>query len=82
MALPTICAGAPGDRNFPRKISELPLAYASFSELNGDPEIDFTQVPQRVGVFVDFTYRVGRSTARPASWRALFFDEAHDFPGS
>jgi hypothetical protein len=31
----------PGRSNFPRKISELPLAYASFGELYCDPEIDF-----------------------------------------
>jgi hypothetical protein len=41
MALPTVCAGLPGRSGFPRKISELPLAYASFGELDSNPEIDF-----------------------------------------
>jgi len=74
----------------PRKASEIYLLLtedrttppATMARWIGDPEIVFTQVPQRVGLFVDFMYRVGRLTARPASWRALFFDEAHDFPGS
>jgi hypothetical protein len=49
-ALPTICAGQPGRSGFPRKISELPLAYASFGELDSDPEVDFGK--HRVEPFV------------------------------
>jgi len=74
----------------PRKAAEIYLRLtddrttplATMTSWLSDPEIEFTQVPQKVGVFVDFMHRVGRLTAKPASWRELFFGEAHDFPGS
>jgi NitT/TauT family transport system substrate-binding protein len=47
-----------------------------------DPEITFKSAPERVQVFTDFMHRIGRLSAKPASWKELFFPEAHDLQGS
>ena len=54
---------------------ELTQSYTS-----GD--IEFTRVPSRVGQFVEFMHKVGSVKTKPASWRDLYFPEAHNLPGS
>lgn len=47
-----------------------------------DPEIEFTLTPRNVMKYVDFMVRIGMMKNRPASWKDLFFPEAHGLPGS
>jgi NitT/TauT family transport system substrate-binding protein len=46
------------------------------------PEFKFSKVPKTVGTLADFMHRVGSIKNKPASWKDLFFPEAHDLPGN
>ena len=48
----------------------------------GVPDMDFTVDPRNITKYSDFLHRTGRLPARPASWKDLFFREAHDLAGS
>ena len=60
-----------------KKLSEDDLT-ASFSS----KDLEFTKVPSRLGKMLDFMYRIGSMKNKPASWKDLFFEEAHGLPGS
>ncbi|MEJ0071538.1 MAG: ABC transporter substrate-binding protein [Pseudomonadota bacterium] len=47
-----------------------------------DPAIEFTLVPKRLMKIADFMHQVGSIKVAPASWKDLFFENAHDLPGS
>ncbi len=47
-----------------------------------DPDAEFTAVPRNVRTVVDFMNRVGTIKVKPASWKDLFFPEAHALAGS
>jgi len=47
-----------------------------------DPRFVFTIIPHRVMRTADFMHRTGRVKERPASWKDLFFPEAHRHGGS
>jgi NitT/TauT family transport system substrate-binding protein len=47
-----------------------------------DPAIEFTLVPKRLIKITDFMHQVGTIKIKPASWKELFFENAHDQPGS
>jgi NitT/TauT family transport system substrate-binding protein len=47
-----------------------------------DPDIDYTTAPANLMKHVEFMHKVGRMKHMPASWRDLFFAEAHDLKGS
>lgn len=47
-----------------------------------DPQIKFTTTPQNVLKYVDFMNRTGAIKVKPASWKDLFFPNAHALPGS
>jgi NitT/TauT family transport system substrate-binding protein len=74
----------------PRKAAEIYLRLAgdkknpleAMTRMVSDPDFDYTIVPLRVAMFVDFMSRVGRIAAKPESWKTLFFDEIHALPGS
>jgi NitT/TauT family transport system substrate-binding protein len=46
------------------------------------PEFKFTQTPNGIMNFVSFMNRIGTVKSKPASWKDLFFDEAHALPGN
>jgi NitT/TauT family transport system substrate-binding protein len=50
--------------------------------LMNDPDIEFTVVPKNFLKIVDFMAEVGSIKVKPASWKDLFFPEAHGLPGS
>ena len=58
------------------------LDEAELSALMATKDLEFTKVPSNVGKMVDFMQRVGLVKAKPASWKDLFFPEAHSLPGS
>ncbi|MEP7207277.1 MAG: ABC transporter substrate-binding protein [Casimicrobiaceae bacterium] len=47
-----------------------------------DPDAEFTAIPRNVKPVVDFMNRVGTIKVKPASWKDLFFPEAHGLAGS
>jgi len=52
------------------------------AKMLGHPDIVFTLAPRNVGAIADFMYETGRIKAKPASWKDLFFPEAHGLQGS
>jgi NitT/TauT family transport system substrate-binding protein len=46
------------------------------------PEFKFSATPKTVGALTEFMHRVGSIKNKPASWKDLFFKEAHDLPGN
>ena len=47
-----------------------------------DPDIDYTTTPANLMKHAEFMHRVGRLRRLPASWKDLFFAEAHELSGS
>ena len=45
-------------------------------------DLEFTKTPNKVGVLVDFMHKIGMVKTKPASWKDMFFAEAHVLPGS
>jgi NitT/TauT family transport system substrate-binding protein len=74
----------------PEKAAEIYLRLANdkknsleaMTRMVSDPDFDYTIVPLKVGMFVDFMSRVGRLSAKPDSWKDLFFADIHALPGS
>jgi NitT/TauT family transport system substrate-binding protein len=96
-ANPRICAAvlaAFNDANAfikaePRRAAEIYLAatkerepLSSLEKMITDTDVDYTTTPANVMVFVEFMHKVGRIKNRPASWKDLFFAEAHGLNGS
>jgi NitT/TauT family transport system substrate-binding protein len=46
-----------------------------------DPQIVFSTTPQNLMKFIDFKIKTGTMKAQPASWRDLFFPNAHGLAG-
>jgi NitT/TauT family transport system substrate-binding protein len=60
-----------------KRLSEDDLT-ASFSS----KDLEFTKVPSQVEKMIKFLHGIGTLKNSPASWKDLFFDEAHVLPGS
>ena len=45
-------------------------------------DMEYTRVPTRFGALIEFMHRTGYIKSKPASWKDLFFQEAHGLPGS
>lgn len=45
-------------------------------------DLEYTKVPSNVGKIADFLHKTGSLKTKPASWKDLFFPEAHSLPGS
>ncbi len=48
----------------------------------GNPEVEFTVVPQGFMKFADFMFRIKRIKEMPSSWKDVFFPEVHAEAGS
>jgi len=46
------------------------------------PGFAFSKKPATVGAFADFMHRVGLIKNKPASWKDMFFPEAHEGGGN
>ena len=51
-------------------------------KLLNDPQIVYTTTPNNVMKYVDFMYKIGSIKAKPASWKEMFFPNAHKLSGS
>ena len=58
------------------------IAVEDLADMIGDPDLAYTTVPAGVQRLAEFMQRTGRLKHKPASWRDLFFPEAHNLPGS
>lgn len=47
-----------------------------------DPDIEYTMTPKNVMKYVNFLHKVGSIKEKPASWKDMFFENVHGFPGS
>jgi NitT/TauT family transport system substrate-binding protein len=54
----------------------------ALEKMVADPDVDYTTTPVNVMAFVDFMYKVGRLKKKPATWKDMFFSEAHGLNGS
>ena len=45
-------------------------------------DMEYTKVPNNVAMMVDFLHSIGSVKTKSASWKDLFFPEAHRLPGS
>lgn len=50
-------------------------------EIIGDPEYKYTKVPHKIGKMTDVLFRAGVIKAKPATWKDMYFPEAHGLPG-
>jgi NitT/TauT family transport system substrate-binding protein len=60
--------------------SKLPVAQAE--KIIRAPENEWTTTPKKIMDYADFMNRVGVLPVKPASWRDVFFEQAHTLPGS
>jgi sulfonate transport system substrate-binding protein len=61
---------------------EKKLTEDELTESFSGQDMEYTQVPSRVGKLVDFLYQTGSVKTKARSWRDLFFPEAHALAGS
>ena len=73
----------------PREAAQIYLTVAkdknpldALEKMVADPDVDYTTTPVSVMKIVDFLYEVGRIKKKPASWKEMFFPEAHGLNGS
>jgi len=58
------------------------IALDRLEKMVADPDVDYTTTPINVMKVVDFMHQVGRIKRKPASWKDMFFPEAHGLNGS
>ena len=49
--------------------------------LMSEPGFEYTRTPKKIGKFADFMHRTGMIRSKAASWKDLFFEEAHALQG-
>ena len=72
---------AEGFAEYQKRLSHwLPLELVE--KIVNDPEINFTVVPQRTGVYAEKLQELGVLKNKASSWKDYFFEEAYANPGS
>jgi NitT/TauT family transport system substrate-binding protein len=61
---------------------EKKLSEDEVTAIISSKDMEYTKVPRRFGALIEFMYRTGYVKNKPASWKDLFFEEAHGLPGS
>lgn len=64
------------------KLSEAEILDILNRKTNGVPDLDYTVHPRNITKWSDFLHKVGRLSAKPATWKELFFSDVHDLDGS
>lgn len=70
-----------GARLFIELTNEKRLTEDEMLSLMTEPGFEYTRVPRKIGKFVEFMHKTGMIKSKPASWKDLFFEEAHSLPG-
>ncbi|MCL4767008.1 MAG: ABC transporter substrate-binding protein [Hyphomicrobiaceae bacterium] len=65
-----------------KEIDKSRLELGFIEEIMMLPETRYTAAPERTMKFADFLHKIGTIKQKPASWKDLFFPEAHDLEGS
>jgi NitT/TauT family transport system substrate-binding protein len=65
-----------------KRLTNSSESVAEIAGILEDPRLVFTLTPHRVLRTAEFMQRTGRVKERPASWKDLFFPEAHGSDGS
>ncbi len=60
---------------------EKKLTEDDMYEIISDPEYKYTKVPHKIGRMTEVLYRAGVIKTKPASWKDLYFPEAHGLAG-
>jgi NitT/TauT family transport system substrate-binding protein len=60
--------------------SKLPVAEAE--KIIRSPENEWTLVPKKIMNYAEYMNRVGMLSAKPSSWKDVYFDDVHGLPGS
>jgi NitT/TauT family transport system substrate-binding protein len=60
--------------------SKLPVAEAE--KIIRAPENEWTLVPKKIMNYAEYMNRVGMLSAKPSSWKDVYFDDVHGLPGS
>ncbi len=58
------------------------LTADDLTRMLGNPEYRFTMTPENVLKYATFMQSIGAMKNKPASWKDLFFSNAHSLPGS
>jgi NitT/TauT family transport system substrate-binding protein len=64
------------------KTSKSKESIASIEKMLNDPLIEFTTTPKNMIKYTDFMTRIGMVKIKPASWKDMFFANAHNLQGS
>ncbi|WKW50293.1 ABC transporter substrate-binding protein [Rhodomicrobium lacus] len=64
------------------KAEKSKLTPEQAAELIKKPENEWTLTPKKIVDYADFMYSTGAISAKPASWKDVFFDDIHHLPGS
>ena len=58
------------------------MAVEKIAEIAKGPQVKWTMAPENAMKYADFMHSVGSIKQKPATWKDLFFPEAHGLPGS
>jgi NitT/TauT family transport system substrate-binding protein len=58
------------------------LSASAIEKMIRLPENEWTRVPKKIMAYADYMSRAGLIPAKPSSWQDVFFEEAHQLPGS
>lgn len=64
------------------KMTKSKSTVDEITKMLGHPDIEFTLAPRNVGAIANFMHETGRIKDKPASWKDLFFPEAHGLQGN
>jgi NitT/TauT family transport system substrate-binding protein len=64
------------------RVAKDKTALDELEKMVADPDVEYTTTPVSVMKIVDFMHQVGRIKKKPASWKDMFFPEAHGLNGS
>lgn len=64
-----------------KRLTKAPETLEELGRIFDDPRISFTLTPHGVMRTAGFLHRTGRVKNKPASWKDLFFDNAHGLAG-
>src|SRR6201996_534578 len=63
------------------KVTKEKTALDDLEKMVADPDVDYTTTPVSLMKIVGFMHEVGRIKKMPASWKDMFFPEAHGLNG-
>jgi NitT/TauT family transport system substrate-binding protein len=64
------------------KVAKTKDTAADIEKMLNGPGIEFTTTPKNITKYADFMHKIGAIKIKPASWKSLFFPNAHHLAGS